>query len=235
MPMDDAAIVALFLERYRADSASGGPRPLSAYQALFPGYEDLIAREIEDLAERSALRDQPPSQDHAFAGEGIARSGPGWIGPFRIVREIARGGQAEVYLAEDSRLHRTVALKVLRGLGTFSENVLRRFRREAEVTARLEHPGICPVHEAAVADGIAYIAMRYVAGKSLAQEVADARSATTAADTPDSSGERPSAAPREPITGRDTIRRTISLIRQTALALHAAHEAGVVHRDVKPG
>lgn len=122
------------------------------------------------------------------------------IGPYRPLREIGRGGQAVVYLAEDTRLGRHVALKVLRAFGPASEALIRRFRREAAVASKLDHPGICPIFDAGIERGVAFIAMQYVEGTTLA--------------------------PRSDV---------IRLIERVARALHAAHEAGIVHRDVKPG
>src|SRR5436190_12781789 len=90
------------------------------------------------------------------------------IAHYRIVRQIGRGGQATVYLAEDTRLHRQVALKVL-DLG-FAAHATKfeRFRREAEITSKLDNPGICTVYETGEDRGGLWIAMRYVDGDSLA-------------------------------------------------------------------
>ena len=90
-----------------------------------------------------------------------------YVGPYRLIEELGRGGQAIVYLAEDPRLSRRVALKVLHGVGPASEDVLQRFRREAQVASRLDHAGICPVYDTGMADGVAYIVMKYVEGKVL--------------------------------------------------------------------
>src|SRR5262245_42082796 len=97
------------------------------------------------------------------------------IGHYRLVREIGRGGQGVVYLAEDTHLHRPVALKVLLALSGLSEDALARFRREAAAASRLDHPGICSVYEAALDGSMPYIAMRFVEGESLAAKIASAR------------------------------------------------------------
>ena len=139
------------------------------------------------------------------------------VGPYRILSELGRGGQCVVFLAEDARLGRKVALKVLpRGLDPGGTE-LRRFRREAEVAARLDHPGICPVLDAGESGGTSWIAMRFVEGETLARRIASAAS----------SGKPPG--------GREEIDRWLLLFERVARALHAAHEAGLVHRDVKPG
>jgi serine/threonine protein kinase len=84
-------------------------------------------------------------------------------------------------LAEDTRLHRVVALKVLKGFGALSDKVIQRFRREAEVASRLDHPGICAVYDAGVTAGIPYIAMRFVEGQTLADSIKLGRSSLVTA------------------------------------------------------
>ncbi len=149
--------------------------------------------------------------------------GEAWLGAYRLLHELGRGGQAVVWLAEDTRLKRRVALKVLPALGPGSERVLARFRREAEVTSKLEHPTICPIYEADVQDGVPFLAMRYVEGETLARRIADTRRAggTTVALRGDAK------APPD----WNTI---ATFFAKIARALHTAHEAGVVHRDIKP-
>ena len=123
-----------------------------------------------------------------------------------------------VFRARQKSLNRTVALKVIR-LGQWASKAhLKRFRLEAEAAARLEHPGIVPIHEVGERDGSCYFSMKFVEGGQL-DEVA--RSAT--ADS--SCGER------EPMA----IRRAAELIAKVARTVHYAHEHGILHRDIKPG
>ena len=137
------------------------------------------------------------------------------FGQFRVIREIGRGGQGKVFLAEDTKLKRNVALKVLSAApGDIPEAQLLRFRREAEAASKLDHAGICPVYEAGEVHGTPFIAMRYVEGQTLAQWIAMASEAPT---------------------GRDGIHETCELIERVARALHYAHENGLIHRDIKPG
>ncbi len=157
------------------------------------------------------------------------------IGPYRIVREIGRGGQGVVYLAEDQRLNRPVALKLLRGIGALSEIALQRFRREAEVASRLSHAGICPVYDTGIEGDVAYIAMRYVEGETLAALIERAREShaerrrqiTVTGDALDRAAAPGSAT-------RADLQRILLVVEKAARALHTAHEAGVIHRDVKP-
>jgi formylglycine-generating enzyme required for sulfatase activity/serine/threonine protein kinase len=176
------------------------------------------------------------------------------IGPYRVLRELGRGGQGEVYLARDERLGRDVALKVLSRRGALDAAALERFRREAALASKLDHPGICTVYDAGQDRGTPYLAMRFVVGESLAKRLAAVRAAAApptlvdaghvslsslpgtsadpaAAAPPPAPVDLSSASPRTP----DAVAGVLRLVEGAARALHAAHEAGVVHRDVKPG
>jgi len=142
----------------------------------------------------------------------------GELGDYELLEEVGRGGQGVVFRARQKSLNRIVALKVI-SLGQWASKAhLKRFRLEAEAAARLEHPGIVPIHEVGERDGSCYFSMKFVEGGQL-DEVA--RSAT--ADS--SCGER------EPIP----IRRAVELIAKVARTVHYAHEHGILHRDIKPG
>ncbi|MFT5152338.1 MAG: WD40 repeat protein/serine/threonine protein kinase [Planctomycetota bacterium] len=155
------------------------------------------------------------------------------VGPYRLIRELGSGGQGSVFLAQDTRIARHVALKLLRS-GFVSEAERRRFRREAEVIANLDHPGICGVLEADVEGEVPYIAMRYVKGVSLAQAI-------HAAATRDACESELDDGMREAITSccapttRSELFSVLRTFERMARALHAAHEIGVIHRDIKPG
>lgn len=135
---------------------------------------------------------------------------------YRLGHRIAVGGMGEVWQAVDVRLDRTVAIKVLKPELCGDAEFLHRFRTEARTTASLNHPGIAAVHDygetAAVPDGpqdTAYLVMELVEGEPLAAILA-----------------------RE---GRVNAGHTLDMLEQAAHALQAAHERGLVHRDVKPG
>jgi serine/threonine protein kinase len=131
------------------------------------------------------------------------------IAGYRIESEIGRGGMAVVYRAHDLRLDRTVALKLLAPELARNDTFRKRFTHESRVAASIDHPHIVPVFEAGEADGVLYIAMRYVAGSDLRHLL-------------DRQGPLPLA-------------QTVRIAGQVASALDAAHEHGLVHRDVKPG
>ncbi|MFJ2263795.1 serine/threonine-protein kinase [Streptomyces sp. NPDC087844] len=131
------------------------------------------------------------------------------IAGYRIEREVGRGGMAVVYRAKDLRLDRTVALKLLAPELARNDTFRKRFTYESRVAAAIDHPHIVPVFEAGETDGVLYIAMRYVAGRDLRHLL-------------DKEG---------PLAVTTATRIAV----QVASALDAAHDHGLVHRDVKPG
>ncbi|MHC4600278.1 MAG: protein kinase domain-containing protein, partial [Planctomycetota bacterium] len=150
----------------------------------------------------------PETKEAPKEGEAGEKRKGKWIGPYRIVQEIGRGGMGVVHKAFDPSLKRLVALKVLIGGGHASDDAIERFKREAEAVAKLgHHPGIVPVYDMGSEENLHYIAMAFVAGKSLSHLV-DA--------------------------GEVTPRRALVITEQVARALQFAHQHGVLHRDVKP-
>ena len=130
------------------------------------------------------------------------------LGQYRLTDVLGRGGMGVVYRAEDLRLERNVALKLLSSGLSDDARFRRRFLRESRLAASTEHPGIVPIYDAGEIDGLLYIAMRYVEGSDLARLLG----AEGALDP----------------------KRAVALVAQLAAALDAAHEHGLVHRDVKP-
>jgi serine/threonine protein kinase len=131
------------------------------------------------------------------------------IAGFLIESVLGRGGMSVVYLAQQTRLGRKVALKVMAsGLLERDEDFRDRFLQESHLAAGLDHPNIIPIYDAGEAEGFLYIAMRYVEGQDLAQVLES--------------------------EGPLGLGRTLFVLNQVASALDAAHEYGLVHRDVKP-
>ena len=132
------------------------------------------------------------------------------IAGYRIEQVLGHGGMAVVYRAEDTRLGRKVALKLLTAPLTDSQQFRQRFIRESRLAASLDHPNIVPIYEAGEADDQLFIAMRYVVGGDLKVLLAQH-------------------------AGGLALPLTLRLFTQLADALDTAHERGLVHRDVKPG
>jgi serine/threonine protein kinase len=232
-------LVRAFVERWRADQRNGVERSLEDYLGIFPGDAEAIASEF--LAQQAKARME-------------AREDETSIGPYRTIKELGRGGQGVVYLAEDTRFGRRVALKVLKHAGPMGQELLARFRREALVASRLNHPGICGVLDAEIEGGVPYIAMPYIEGQTLAERIAtslatqmdddipsfisfedDEDACTEAASIgggPGQGGEEEESSASS--VDRREVERVLEVFEQAARALHAAHEAGVVHRDLKP-
>src|SRR5262245_51564026 len=132
----------------------------------------------------------------------------GELGDYELLEVVGRGGQGVVYRAHQKSLNRTVALKMISVGSWATEAHLKRFRREAEAAASLEHPGIVPIYEVGESDGSCYFSMRFVEGGQLDQVIK-----------------------REPMS----IRQAAELISKVARTVHYAHEHGILHRDIKPG
>src|SRR5262245_3093855 len=133
------------------------------------------------------------------------------LGPYEIVAPLGAGGMGEVYRARDTRLDRTVAVKVLTGaLAADSESRLR-FEQEARAIAALNDPHICTIHDVGRHDDSDYLVLEYLEGETLA--------------------ERLNRSPGTPLS----VETAVAIGIQVADALDRAHRAGIAHRDLKPG
>src|SRR6058998_573216 len=129
------------------------------------------------------------------------------LGRYEIRSKIGEGGMGEVYLAEDTKLNRKVALKILPAELAVNQDRMRRFVQEAKAAAALNHPNVAHVYEIGERDGLNFIAMEYVDGKSLREKIHYERT---------------------------ELRRLLKYLQQVASGLAKAHAAGIVHRDLKP-
>lgn len=144
------------------------------------------------------------------------------FGGFELQRVLGQGGMGVVHLARQLSTGRQVALKLIRPDLLGQERARKRFRREIEAVSQLDTPGICTIYEAGEVDGFPYVAMRYVQGFTLAQ-------------APESAFGSEASHAGSQSNSRQRVDNLLALFEKIARALHAAHEAGFVHRDVKPG
>src|SRR4029077_8302246 len=129
------------------------------------------------------------------------------LGPYEILSPLGAGGMGEVYKARDTRLDRTVAIKVLPEHIAKREDLRGRFEREARVVASLNHPNICVLYDIGIQDGAGYMVMEYMEGATLAARIGK---------------------------GALPLDQALAVATQIGDALDRAHRAGVTHRDVKP-
>jgi len=129
------------------------------------------------------------------------------LGPYEILAPIGAGGMGEVYKAKDTRLDRTVAIKVLPEHLAESPERKARFEREAKAISQLNHPHICTLYDVGEQDGVDFIVMEYIEGETLAERL------------------KKGALPLD---------KALEYGIQVADGLDTAHRAGVVHRDLKP-
>jgi len=211
-----------FVDEFLDDRDRGHEHPLEHYLVRYPRQAEAVRAEYESMTSSS-----PAETAAASAGDGKQ------LGPYRLLRELGRGGQGSVWAAEDPRLGRTVALKLLPPSFTILSGERRaRLQREAEIVARLDHPGICTVYEAQMEGDTPYIAMRLVEGAALSSLIAAEQERRAAGGSKRAHGEL-AALPIGPGDGLE-LREVLAFFERTARALHAAHEAGIIHRDIKP-
>lgn len=150
------------------------------------------------------MTDMPPASDSRSDADLSGRR----LGDYQLMRRLARGGMADVYLAEQQSLRRQVAFKVLRRNLAVDEIYVRRFHNEAQAAASLVHANIVQIYEVGCIDGVHFIAQEYVRGQNLKQLITR----------------------RGPLK----VKLAVNIVRQVASALHRASSRGIIHRDIKP-
>ncbi|HWX42582.1 MAG TPA: serine/threonine-protein kinase, partial [Blastocatellia bacterium] len=189
-----------------------GERP--GYLAGACGGDEELRREVESLLESfdeaPDFMQQPAVNEVAgqiLRGQVKAFSKGQSVAHYQIVSELGSGGQGTVYKALDTKLGRTVALKLLPPEWTAgNETGRKRFQREAQLASSLDHPNICTVHDLVEFDGAVFIVMQYIAGRNV----------------------------RQLLKGRPLeIRSALKIAIQVCDALAVAHSKGIIHRDIK--
>jgi serine/threonine protein kinase len=140
-------------------------------------------------------------------GGAVSLSSGTKLGPYEIVSAVGVGGMGEVYRARDSRLDRTVAIKILPSHHSSDSGLRQRFEREGRTISKFSHPNICTLHDIGTHDGLDYLVMEYIEGDTLEQRLSKG----------------PVAPPQALVYGI-----------QIADALDKAHRTGIIHRDLKP-
>ena len=185
----------------------------NSFLASACGTDEELRREVESLIyfhNDTASFIETPAGDVAAAilDSDKFRLKPGHeINNYRIIRQLGSGGMGEVYLADDTKLHRKIALKLLPPQFTVDIDRVRRFEQESRAASALNHPNIVTIYEIGNSGTTRFIATEFVDGVTL----------------------------RERLTAGDmTLHELLDVAAQVAAALAAAHEAGIVHRDIKP-
>ncbi|HEX8844121.1 MAG TPA: protein kinase [Pyrinomonadaceae bacterium] len=189
------------------------PGERAAFLAQACKGDDSLRREVESLIksheEEGSFIDSPAYE--AAAGLLADNSADSLVGKqvnhYRILAELGAGGMGEVYVAQDTRLGRKIALKLLPASFTNDEDRLQRFQQEARTASSLNHPNILTVYEIGEQQSRPFIATELIEGQTLRERLAG-----------------------EPVELTDSL----DIIMQAASALAAAHEVGIVHRDIKP-
>jgi serine/threonine-protein kinase len=175
-------------------------------ESLLAAHDDagqFLQSPAVEIAAREIVADEVPSPAPQLIGRELAN--------YRIVSLLGRGGMGEVYLAEDKRLHRKVALKMLPAQFTNDVERVRRFEREASAASATNHPNIITIHEIGQSsieeDGAHFIVTEFIDGQTLRQRMQAAKL---------------------------SLNEVVDVAIQIAQALEAAHSAGIIHRDIKP-
>ena len=201
------------LEELFHEAAGLDPQQRADFLARLRDSKPQLAVAVESLI---AAHERPDafidSPAYEAAAESIAQAQPVLVagqvvGHYQVVRPLGKGGMGEVYLASDTKLDRSVALKLLPLTFTHRKELLRRFIQEAKAASSLNHPNIITIHEIGETDGVHYIATEFIDGETLKQRMKQ---------------------------GRLEFSEVLDLSIQVASALDAAHAAGLVHRDIKP-
>ena len=189
------------------------PQERAAFISKACGGDESLRHEVESLiishGEAGSFIEEPAFNVNAemFADEQTESLAGRSFGPYEILSKLGAGGMGDVYLAQDGRLGRKVALKLLPSHFTSDADRLRRFQQEARAASALNHPNILTIHEIGQIDDHPFIATEFIDGQTLREQTAKALI---------------------------KLEEALEVAVQVASALAAAHKAGIIHRDIKP-
>jgi len=212
----------LILAEYEIRRQFKVPAELDEFIERFPNqqqeFRELLAGADAARSRASAPMAEPPQAQRDTSKAAISTGGTGKnqpkqklpreFGRYRILKRLGEGGMGAVYLAHDTQLDRKVALKIPRFSARKKDEIVNRFFREARAAATIRHPNVCPVYDVGEIDGIYYLTMAYIQGRTLSEFIR----------------------PEKPLPER----QVAAVVSKLALALQEAHDCGVVHRDLKP-
>jgi eukaryotic-like serine/threonine-protein kinase len=199
-----------------------------------PDVDDTSSSAIGAFSTATPLPDPDADPDdgcderHDFLAPAQSPGELGRLGDYRVLRVLGRGGMGVVFEAEDVRLKRHVALKAMLPDFAFRVSARKRFLREAQAAAAVEHDHIVSIYQVGEECGVPFLAMPLLRGETLADRLASGQYADDQTNAPLASGD--AATTPAPLTVQETLR----IGREIALGLAAAHGRGLIHRDIKP-
>src|SRR5262245_32023787 len=221
---------------YLAELEAGRMPDRQAYLARHPELADALAEAFDGIELAQALRPNAPT------GSAQPAYPVNPLGDFQIIREVGSGGMGVVYEAVQLSLGRRVALKILPFAAALDAKHLQRFKAEAHAAAQLHHANIVPVYAVGCERGTHFYAMQLIEGRTVDAVIAELRGAAvppspggTTVDLkadPTPASAVPARTSQRSGRARESYRTAARIGAQVADALHYAHEAGVVHRDV---
>lgn len=229
----DRAVIDQWLDEWEIQNAAGHTVDIAELCQSRPDLESQFRERLDAFLQMDRLLRRQEHREHlavtceADRGDAVTAGMVSVTGSYEIVREHARGGLGEVYVARDCTLGRTVALKKIRGDRPVDDPHRRRFLREAEITARLDHPGIVPVLNLATdADGNPCYSMKFVDGESLSETASRLHREFQQKVAQGTAGSN--------WFTMNLLRPLVSRLITVCNTIAYAHSRGIIHRDIKP-